>query len=192
MTIKLTREENMIKITSPYNRDFIAAVKGLSAKWDAAGKTWNVPEGAEEKLMELLKDHYGYVEGAGAAMIEIEFRAVDLMDSRDDKIRIGGVVAAARDHRDSAAYTANGFYISRGSDFPRKGGSMKYPSVDAADDTYLRGKIAVAVYEELDDETKAVITVLDDNKEAQKAALEERKTELLKELAEIEEKLKNM
>lgn len=192
MTIKVTREENTIKVASPYNRDFIAAVKGLSAKWDAEEKTWNVPTGAEAKLMGLLKDYYGYVEGAGATMIEIEFRATDLEDYRDNAIRLGGVVAAAREYRDSAAYTANGFYISRGSDFPRTGGSMKHPGVDAADDTYLRGKIAVGVYDELSDDVKSKITVLDDNAEAQKTALEERRAELLKELASIDEALKNM
>jgi hypothetical protein len=121
----------------------------------------------------------------GAKKIDVKFRAIDFSNG---DVYIGSVCVATRKSRDWDPIINDDFYVIGGKGFYERGGSAKYPCADPYEDTIMRGKLPVSIYDKLDDEDKAKLTIIDDSK---REALLDEKERLVARLAEIEEELKN-
>jgi hypothetical protein len=51
--------DNRIIVTSPYNRQFVAAAKQTAGKWDDAYKAWIFPAETAERVREICREVYG-------------------------------------------------------------------------------------------------------------------------------------
>lgn len=186
METKLIRAEGQIKVISPYNASFVKRVKMLQGKFDYSDKSWSVSEEYEEQLLALLDEIYGYTEGASET-VKVRYKAVDFQNQ--DEIIIGGLSQARRPGRDnSVKLNSNTIFVS-GQDFPSSAGSMKYPRIDADESTILESKILAAIYDRLSEEDKAMLTVIKEGAADKRKKLEERKSELLRLLEEVESEL---
>lgn len=58
--IKITIENGMASVFTPYNREFVDLVKGIGGrKWNADRKCWMVPEAEIEQVRKYMMDVFG-------------------------------------------------------------------------------------------------------------------------------------
>lgn len=185
--IEFRNEEGRVFITSPYNKDFIREVKGISGKWHADQKQWSVPEKNIEKLSNLCVEIYGFTPLESSEKITVRYKAVDF-DKQEEGIKIGGKVTAKRFSRDSDVV----FYdteIIEGK-FYGSGGSKHYPMCKPADNVILESKISKQVYDNLEDKDRAKLEIVSEESEIEKLLKE--KEALLKKLEIVENKIKEL
>lgn len=188
--VSIKRENNLMKIASPYNKRFINDVKNLGGKWDAANKTWNVDQAMEKGVLELLEKHYDYVEDRVIKFISIQYKAADFEIteagcSNPYKVRVDNMTTAQRHGKEEAVELYNTFVVEGG--FAEESGSRRRPTLGTLEGTILQTRIESYKYDRLSDEEKAKITIVEEQDD--KEVLEKRKAELLAELEEINKKL---
>ena len=54
--------DGRISVAVPFNREFNAAARSISGRWDAFAKAWVFDPRARECLIEILYRFFGYVE----------------------------------------------------------------------------------------------------------------------------------
>lgn len=53
-------DDGEIEIRTPYNADFVTAVKGVDGRrWDGYDKCWTVPGESRQSVIDLIRQHYG-------------------------------------------------------------------------------------------------------------------------------------
>jgi len=57
-SIRVVKAGDLLKVSSPFNQEFIAAAKDLGGRWGAAEKTWNIPSKNGELLKNVLRNCY--------------------------------------------------------------------------------------------------------------------------------------
>lgn len=189
--MKLRKENNKLYLTIKYNPLFTDKLKRRTgAKWQPATKEWVIEEEFEDKMNNMLLKEYGFSCRESKKM-KIEFIANDFSheEYRSETISVDGFLFVKRPSRDwHPDLYHNGIILEGG--FPKSGGSSAYPCVEAFEGTKLRFEITEELYNAFSEESKNKITVVSEFNE--KESLLKRKEELLKELAEIEEKLSKM
>lgn len=184
MEIKIIRTDETITVESPYHVDFVARIKKLGGKYDSGTKRWTVNRRYENKVIEILKDVYGYTEGVTlpACTIQID---VDNADKRGGEIEIKGIPIAKRFSRDSAVKLFENVAIIKGG-FPGSGGSAAHPALSCHPGTILE-VVNFPMFDDLKDYNW--IKIIDQKEHAAQALLQE-KERLLQRLDEIERLLK--
>lgn len=183
--MNVTQKMEILAVSAEYNKNFIRKVKGLKGKWNPDEKTWDVPLEYEEQLYRLLKDVYGYLPSDQTDMTTIQINAADFEDSDDGKIKLGSMVLVWRPGRDSYVRLSDNVAILKG-EFAARGGSAKYPMVNAGNGVILQVKnVPKALLKSIPDE-KYTVEMSTINKEL----LLEEKQKLMDRLEEIELLLK--
>lgn len=62
-----THGSGRLHVTSPHDKVFIAALKGMGARWLPKSKTWSVPAGRDADLARLVRDTFGSGEAVAVA-----------------------------------------------------------------------------------------------------------------------------
>lgn len=179
--MKVTVENETIKVNSPYNKSFVAGAKQIQGKWNAP--CWVFPEENKEAVKALLIECYGECGELGT----VSTVTVDLdLDTytegyEDGEIRVGSIVVLKRLYRDrEVIFSDNAMLINGG--FATSGGSVKSPRIAADKNTIVRVKgVPETIYSKIKDH-EGVKLVSDIDVESLKV---ERK-KLLKRLAEID------
>ena len=187
-------EDGKIFLSFNYNMGFAGKLKKYcGAKWKPDTKEWYFDLQFEDKSNDLLLKEYGFSYRSDERMT-VTFEAWDFFDKSQGEIIINGIAIAWRKTRDSEV-TLRSNTIIRDGDFPRSGGSSRYPSVfkdeeEARGKVVLESKIYKEFYDTLSDEDKSKLTIVQALSE--RDVLLARKHQLLNELKELEEKLKNL
>lgn len=185
MLVKI--EDGRVKVQSDYNRKFVAKAHELQGKWESP--YWTFPEENEELVRDALLSIYGE-DGRVHATVTVD---LDLDKYEYDRsIKIGSIVIARREYRDSSVYVDKRAVVLQGG-FCSSGGSRNRPAVTHKEGTVLRIKdIPLAIYEGI--KGLAGVTKVDldadENKAEKKASLEREREALVKRLNEINEQLK--
>lgn len=185
--LNVRKEEGRIYVKSEYNGTFVARVKRIGGKWNAESKEWHVSEEQEKALEKILYVVFGYEPNRALEMLRVEYNASDFLWEGDVYIhKLCMVDRASRDTH--VRYHCNTIVIE--GEFPARGGSARYPMAKPAEGTVLRSDIPCGVYEQLSDEEKTKITIIQE--ESKKALLLKEKEQLLNRIAEIEKELEAM
>ena len=189
--IKVTIENGRAKVFTPFNRDFVAAIKSNigGRKWDSDERCWTVPEEALPQVRQIMMDVYGETDlpdAGGSVTVKLTIKQ-DLSEYCDGVIRFKKVLALARD-RDSGARAGEDVTYLEGE--PTSGGSCKnWESIVPAGCVVLLRHVPLTVWEEDKDNEYYTAELVDEGKEAKRKELEEEKARLLARIAEIDKEL---
>ena len=189
--IKVTIENGRASIYTPFNRDFVAAIKTNigGRKWDADNKCWTVPEEALPQARQIMMDVYGETDlpdAGGSVTVKLTIKQ-DLSEYCDGVIRFKKVLALARD-RDSGARPGEDVTYLEGE--PTSGGSRaNWKSIVPEGCVILLRHVPKAVWEQDKDSEYYTAELVDEGKEAKRKELEEEKARLLARIAEIDKLL---
>ena len=189
--IKVTIKDGRASIYTPFNRDFVAAIKSNigGRKWDADNKCWTVPEEALPQVRQIMMDVYGETDlpdTCGSVTVKVTFKE-ECSERCDDVIIFKKVIASARG-RDSGARPGDDVTFLEGK--PTSGGSMKnWESVVPAGAVVLLRHVPLTVWEEEKDNEYYTAELVDEGKDVKRKELEEEKARLLARIAEIDKLL---
>lgn len=128
MQTNISVESGKIKVTGPYSETNNERWRNLGGKFIGGG--WVLPD--NDTVREVIAGIFG------AKSEEVEVLVpLFKVDGRRNAYQIGGYVLAQRRGRDRAVDMPDGVSLAAGG-FPRSGGSVKNPSVNASDDTVFR------------------------------------------------------
>lgn len=167
--IKITKNNKMLEITSPYNQAFIKEVKKIGGKWNGELKVWVVEEEFEERLNNIIFKVYNYDVTGKEEVIKIKYSAKDFFVYKTSRIEVAGRTMVYRESKNRDVSFKNNTVILEG-DFPERGGSNGHPNVFGQmkfgseipqdEDVILRSEIFKKDYDRLSDEEKSKITIL--------------------------------
>ena len=189
--IKVTVKDGRASVFTPFNRDFVAAIKTNvgGRRWDADNKCWTVPEEALPQVRQIMMDTFGETDlpdTCGSVTVKVTFKE-EWYERCDDVIIFKKVLASARG-RDSGARAGEDVTYLEGE--PTSGGSMKnWKSVVPAGCVVLLRHVPKAVWEQDKDSEYYTAELVDEGKEAKRKELEEEKARLLARIAEIDKEL---
>lgn len=189
--IKVTIKDGRASIYTPFNRDFVAAIKSNigGRRWDADNKCWTVPEESLPQVRQIMMDVYGETDlpdAGGSVTVKLTIKQ-DISEYCDGVVRFKKVLALARD-RDSGARPGEDVTYLEGE--PTSGGSRKnWESVVPAGAVVLLRHVPKAVWEEDKDSEYYTAELVDEGKDVKRKELEEEKARLLARIAEIDREL---
>ena len=191
--IKVIVKDGRASIYTPFNRDFVAAIKTNigGRKWDADNKCWTVPEESLPQVRQIMREVYGETDlpdAGGSVTVKVTFKE-EWYERCDDVIIFKKVIASARG-RDSGARSGDDVTFLEGK--PTSGGSMKnWESVVPAGSVVLLRHVPLTVWEQEKDGDNGgyVAEIVDEGKDVKRKELEEEKTRLLARIAEIDKEL---
>lgn len=188
--MKKRKEDGKVYLSFGYNLAFSNKLKRYcGAKWSPDTKEWYFDEEFEEKSNDLMLEKFGFSYRSDER-ITVKFDAGDFVIDRGPTTVVGlnKIDLVWRESRDRDVTLANNVIILDG-EFPKRGGSARYPSVwiNKEDGIVLRVKLYKEFYDTLSEEDKAKMEVIRETDK--KEALLAKKEKLLKELEEIEREL---
>lgn len=122
-TIKITRTESTISVSTPYSPELPQRAKQLSGRWDREAAVWVFPIQAEPQVKALYMDVYGMWDSVESDTVTVVCRNDNEYSVTCDSIVLHGRVVARATGRDSGAKTADGIVLLSGKF--RSGGSVK-------------------------------------------------------------------
>lgn len=189
--IKVTIKDGRASIYTPFNRDFVAAIKSNigGRKWDSDERCWTVPEESLSEVRKIMMDVYGETDlpdTCGSVTVRVTFKD-EWSVKRDDAVLFRKVLASARS-RDSGARPGEDVTYLEGE--PTSGGSCKnWESVVPAGSVVLLRHVPLTVWEQDKDSEYYTAEIVDEGKDVRRKELEEEKSRLLARIAEIDKLL---
>lgn len=180
--MEIIRENNLIKVKSAYNADFVKKAHELNGKWEKP--YWVFSEDTSDVLNDTLVEIYGEgFEEVPRVTVEIDLDTF-IGDDEASEIRVGGASIAYRPSRDARVRLVGDTFVKAGG-FLESGGSARYPKVTWEPGTVLVAKVPETVIDAPG--VKAIDSAID-----RKSKLEAEKEQLLKRIAEIDAMLDNL
>ena len=99
-------EDGIIKITTPYNKDFVNKMHGVTrAKWNRLENCWEAPEETINDVRGILKDVYGYSDIDSNETIKVKLTIIEesYHEERCADVTAFGKILAHAYGRDSGA-----------------------------------------------------------------------------------------
>ena len=124
--VEITVEQETLVVQSVYSERANQAFRRVGGKYDAA-RGWVIPD--TETARKMLLKNYGWSEGCGTRIIRVT--EDDLGGTK--QLEIGGYVIATRRFRDGDVRQPTGVIMVSGT-YAARGGSMRYPDVNAIKD----------------------------------------------------------
>lgn len=117
-----------ISVATPFSREFIAAARSISGRWDAPAKVWTFDSRDRERLTEILYKFFGYVEHPSGELATVRATLDENTYEDDGQVKFLGRVIASRWSRDETVRLADGVVKISG-EFSQSGGSRSHPLV---------------------------------------------------------------
>lgn len=188
MSIKIDIIDDRAIITSPYNADFISAIKRIGgASWDRARKVWSIPADTVEQAREIMRRVYGEDDRPNTQPnVSVRLTFGKEVYRIHEPIMIYGKTVASAYGRDSGARVGDDVAIVAGN--PTSGGSVKNWATIIPEGciAVLHNVPQAALQMEL---PKGVTAEVIEKKGPDLAALEAERERLLARLAEIDQLL---
>lgn len=116
MTVSINDLGNgKIAIDSPYNKEFVARVKALGARWDASGRCWVTDERNLDDVRQVLRDIYGQDDRPVVDLVTVEVVVPDGWSESRGPVTIFGRTIATAFGRDTGARVGDGVAVLEGS-----------------------------------------------------------------------------
>lgn len=192
--LKMEKMNGIIRTVTPYNRDFVSRVKTLHATWNASEKAWDVPEAAEQGLLSILKDIFGYDPASDTGetvTVQYNAEALRTVEGRRDYIAFGGIEIARRRFRDGDVTLHSSTFVVEGA-FDRSGGSMGHPRIESCEGVILQTTMSKQTFDSLSEEIKEKMTIIAKKGNDRKKELEALREKLLKQLADVDIELEGL
>lgn len=143
--ISINHSGESIEVDSPYHSDFPASAKALGGRW--TGSAWRFDARDESRVRELIARTYG-VDPDTLTVIDPVTVRVTVGSSRvSQTLWLAGREIATRRGRDIPVRLGHGVIITSG-EFPRSGGSGRYPNLGASGITMEVRDVSRAAIEE--------------------------------------------
>ena len=176
--MKVTVDNGMISVETPYNKHWVDRAKELGGRWNSPA--WTFPEEREELVREALFDIYGE-NGRPTKKVTVDITLK--VESYGRYYEVAGITFLKRRGRDWNVSCENGAIIVKGG-FSSSGGSMANPRIGyPISDTVIRVSIPESKLGEIEGQYKVV------EKTVSRCKLEQERAELLARLAEIDKLL---
>lgn len=124
--IKVSAGEGLLKVTSPYNKEFVSFARMRGGKWSDGQKVWMFDPRDEFAVRSTLIDIFGTDDYGQSAKVSVRVK-LDHFDL-DGEFVLFGRQLLRRKYRDSKVEVDDGVIITQG-DFARSGGSGRYPLI---------------------------------------------------------------
>jgi len=134
-----------IAVWSPYEPGWIAAAKRLGGRFGLVEvdtsegrrgiKAWTFDARDEARIREALVEEYG-TDGTPTPRVDLEVRPAAFNGNQQKDLFLWGRQVLSRVSRDTSVKLGEGVSILRGK-FPYRGGSTKYPKIDAPSDLWI-------------------------------------------------------
>lgn len=120
---KVTVEDGVLKVSSPYYPGFPEAARDLGGRWDGVSRTWKFDVRDKESVISLLRRIFGDPsEATTSVRVTLEGPIPEA------EYWAFGRCLARRPFRDSHVKLGDGVVIVAGA-FPPRGGSAKHPAL---------------------------------------------------------------
>lgn len=110
--IKTGKESGKLYVFTPYNADFVKAVKRINGVWSSSNRAWVVDPVMKEQLKKLLVEHYG--ETGEEQKRTYKIVATRTHEEHTAPVTAGGLVIASAMGRDTGAKVGEGVYMLEG------------------------------------------------------------------------------
>lgn len=188
MSIRVTFEDQSAFLYTPYNTNFIDAIRNIGgAKWIRERKAWSIPAAAIDDARSIMRRVYGECDlPDDSARVTLKLTFHEEVDALRAPVILFGKTIASASGRDSGCIV--GTDVSFLSGEPVSAGSAKnwYSRILADSVVILRNVPATLLDDPLPDGVEAVVA---DEKPDCAKLLQERER-LLARIAEIEEQLR--
>lgn len=185
MSIKIDIIDDRAMITSPYNADFVSAIKQIGgARWDRARRVWSIPADTVEQAREVMRRVYGEDDRPNAQPnVSVRLTFGERVYRTQEPIMIYGKTVASAYGRDSGARVGDDVAFVTGS--PESGGSVKNWATIIPEGciAVLHNVPQTALQMDLPEGVTAEVI---EKKGPDRAALENEKNRLLARIAEID------
>jgi len=189
--IKVTIKDGRASVFTPFNRDFVAAIKTNigGRKWDADNKCWTVPEESLPQVRQIMREVYGETDlpdAGGSVTVKVTFKE-EWSERCDDVVIFKKVLASARG-RDSGARAGEDVTYLEGE--PTSGGSRaNWKSIVPEGCVILLRHVPKSVWDRFGGSKEFDAELVDEGKDVKRKELEEEKARLLARIAEIDKLL---
>lgn len=187
MIIKINTINDRAYLETPYNADFVAAIKGIGgARWDRDRRAWSIPEESVEQARAIMRDVYGADDRPSAEPnVSVRLTFGERVYRTHESIMIYGKTVASAYGRDSGARVGDDVAFVEGK--PTSGGSVKNWATIIPEGcvAVLHNVPQAALQMELPEGVTAEVI----SKGPDRAALEAERERLLARLAEIDQQL---
>ena len=192
-TISVKQQDNgSYNIHTPYNPDFVAAIKGIgSARWNSSARAWNVAGPDIDAARAVMREVYGESDLPDETpRVKIMMTFVDEAWAGRGAVTAFGRTLASASGRDSGARVGEGVCLVKGS--IDSGGSMKNWSSVVRKGAVFTLTVPQDIFDRqrADWDGVAEIEVLPSEAGDRKAQLLEEREKLLARLAQVEAELK--
>ncbi|MDD4804838.1 MAG: hypothetical protein PHN69_06765 [Candidatus Pacebacteria bacterium] len=180
--ISVSNREGLLKVTSPFNREFVSFARMRGGKWSDGQRAWMFDPRDEFAVRSTLIDIFGTDDYESSEKISVRVK-LDHFDT-DEEFFLFGRQLLRRKYSNNRVEVDNGVLVVEGG-FHSKGGSLKNPAVAPKEGTVLEVRdiprdIAVRTWQE----HKEAIELLDD---LDIKKLKEEKETLLERIKQIDQ-----
>ena len=120
--MKINIENGKAHVYTPYNKDFVKAIKGIGgAKW--SNGAWVVPENTVDVVREIMMDVYGETDLPAADKVNIRITFTDDVFAHNSAVTMFGKTIARASNRDSGAKVGEDVAFVKGA--PKSAGSAR-------------------------------------------------------------------
>ncbi|MFD8705878.1 hypothetical protein ACFV1W_25285 [Kitasatospora sp. NPDC059648] len=175
----ITLDNGRIALVSPYDPDVPAAARKIGGRWDSTAKYWHFDGRDEERVRELALEIFG-TDGTPEAEADTVTIRWDISGANTEELRYSGRLVARRRSRDERPQLGQGVILISGG-FPARGGSEKYPKLDAKAGTVVEIRDLPRAAVDADDPD---VTIVDERVDVE--ALQAERERIVARLAEID------
>lgn len=157
--IKVTIKDGKAELYTPYNADFVKAIKALGgARWNASKRCWTISEDMLTQAREIMMDVYGYTDEEQGETITAKVTfAKDVYEECDSVVILGKTVARAYG-RDTGAKPGEDVLLQEGT-LASGGSRANWRSIVRAGAVVTLYNVSKALYDAKKDSLPEGVTV---------------------------------
>lgn len=138
--ITVTTEGGKTRLVSPYNASLPAKARALGGRWNRDAAAWQFDARDEQRVRDLAREIFG-TDGSPAdtgdlVTVRVHLAEHEVSYQQGARAVFAGREIAHRPGRDAAVRLAANVVLVEGK-LPGRGGSMRYPEIDAGDDVIV-------------------------------------------------------
>jgi len=132
--IKVSAGEGLLKVTSPYNKEFVSFARMRGGKWSDGQKVWMFDPRDEFAVRSVLIDIFGTDDYESCSKVNVRIK----LDSFniDDEFVLFGRQLLRRRYSARRVEVDDGVVVINGG-FPKEGGSRRYPKIEPEKGTII-------------------------------------------------------
>lgn len=157
--IKVAVKDGKAELYTPYNADFVKAIKALGgARWNASKKCWTISEDMLTQAREIMMDVYGYTDEEQGETITVKVTfSEDVYEECDSVVILGKTVARAYG-RDTGAKPGEDALLQEGT-LASGGSRANWRSIVRAGSVVTLYNVSKALYDAKKDSLPDGVTV---------------------------------